>query len=110
MTPLSKRLLPLAALIAGLVLTTTVRAEPPEVEYDETVARVKQPVEAEFERGLLTGVSLALVDDRLTPLCRNVFQMPPGMYVDEQLVFQPGPDGRIHSVVLAGMVLRRIGP
>ena len=45
-----------------------------------------------------------LADYRLTPLCRGVFKLPPGMYADEELVFQPGPDGRVHSVVLAGMV------
>ena len=51
-----------------------------------------------------------MADYRLTPLNRTVFKMPPGLYEDEQLVFQPGPDGTVYSAVLAGMVLRRTEP
>ena len=66
------------------------------------------PLVVSVKHGHLYAMTENLADYRLTPLCRTVFKMPPGMYVDEQLVFQPGPDGRVHSVVLAGMVLPRI--
>ena len=46
-------------------------------------------------------------DNRLTPLNRTVFKMPPGMYVDEQLVFQPDARGKVHTAVLANMPLAR---
>jgi hypothetical protein len=46
-------------------------------------------------------------DNRLTPLNRTVFKMPPGMYVDEQLVFQTDSRGRVHTAVLANMPLGR---
>lgn len=46
-------------------------------------------------------------DNRLTPLNRTVFKMPPGMYVDEQIVFQPDARGRVHTAVLANMPLER---
>jgi serine beta-lactamase-like protein LACTB len=46
-------------------------------------------------------------DNRLTPLNRTVFKMPPGMYVDEQLVFQTDARGRVHTAVLANMPLER---
>ena len=68
------------------------------------------PLVVSIKHGHLYAMTENMVDYRLTPLCRTVFNMPDGMYVDEQLVFQPGPDGRVHSAVLAGMVLRRTGP
>jgi len=46
-------------------------------------------------------------DNRLTPLNRTVFKMPPGMYVDEQLIFQTDARGRVHTAVLANMPLVR---
>ena len=46
-------------------------------------------------------------DYRLTPLNRTVFKMPPGMYVDEQIVFQTDARGQVHTAVLANMPLRR---
>ena len=44
-------------------------------------------------------------DNRLTPLNRMVFQMPPGLYSDEQLVFQAARDGKVRSAILANMTL-----
>lgn len=46
-------------------------------------------------------------DNRLWPLNRFTFKMPPGIYTDEQIVFQPGVNGKIHSAVLANMTLKR---
>jgi hypothetical protein len=33
--------------------------------------------------------------------------MCPGMYTDEQLVFEKGADGKVHAVTLATMPLKR---
>lgn len=46
-------------------------------------------------------------DNRLWPLNRTVFKMPPGLYTDEQLVFQSDARGSVHSAVLANMPLKR---
>jgi len=46
-------------------------------------------------------------DNRLWPVNEWVFKMPPGLYSDEQLVFQPDRKGRVHTAVLANMPLRR---
>jgi CubicO group peptidase (beta-lactamase class C family) len=68
------------------------------------------PLVISVKHGHLYAMTENVVDYRLTPLCRNVFKMPPGMYVDEQLVFQAGPDGKVHSAILANMVLHRRSP
>lgn len=65
------------------------------------------PLVVSIRHGHLYAMTENMVDYRLTPLCRTVFKMPPGMYVDEQLVFQVGPDGKVHSVILANMTLPR---
>src|SRR5438270_4172395 len=46
-------------------------------------------------------------DYRLTPLNGSVFQMPPGMYEGEQIVFQPNRHSKVHRIVFANMPLRR---
>jgi hypothetical protein len=46
-------------------------------------------------------------DNRLWPLNRTVFKMPPGLYTDEQVVFQLDARGRVHGAVLANMPLKR---
>ncbi len=68
------------------------------------------PLVVSIKHGHLYAMTENMVDYRLTPLCRTVFKLPPGMYVDEQLVFQVGPDGKVHSVILANMTLRRSSP
>ena len=65
-TPLLRRFAPLAAGLACLVLTPTGRGAPPDVDYAQTVTQLKQLVEAELKRGILTGVSVALIDDQRT--------------------------------------------
>ncbi|MBI4325409.1 MAG: beta-lactamase family protein [Chloroflexi bacterium] len=59
------------------------------------------------KHGHLYAMTENSFDYRLTPLNRFVFKMPPGLYIDEQLVFHEGADGRIQSVVLANMKLPR---
>jgi len=65
------------------------------------------PLIISARHGHLYAMTENMVDYRLTPLNRQVFNMPPGMYEDEQLVFQLDADGRVHSAILAGMPLRR---
>jgi hypothetical protein len=48
-----------------------------------------------------------MVDYRLTPRSRFVCDLPPGMYTDEQVVFLPGPDGRIHGIDFASVRMKR---
>ncbi len=66
------------------------------------------PLIVSIRYGHLYAMTENMVDYRLTPLNRTVFKMSPGMYLGEELVFQPDETGRVHSAVLAGMVLRRI--
>ncbi len=68
------------------------------------------PLIVSVRHGHLYAMTENMVDYRLTPLNRRVFNMPPGMYEDEQLVFQLDADGRVHSAILAGMTLRRSTP
>jgi CubicO group peptidase (beta-lactamase class C family) len=68
------------------------------------------PLIVSVRHGHLYAMTENMVDYRLTPLNRRVFNMPPGMYEDEQLVFQFGTDGRVHSAILAGMELLRSTP
>ncbi len=44
---------------------------------------------------------------RLTPVNRVTFNLPPGMYADEQIVFQMDPAGRIVGMLMANMFLPR---
>jgi hypothetical protein len=46
-------------------------------------------------------------DHRRTPVNRNVFALPPGMYADEQIVLLTGPDGSVHGANMANMYLKR---
>lgn len=46
-------------------------------------------------------------DYRLTPVSRNVFLCPPGMYNEESVVFMPDADGKIHGATIANMYLKR---
>jgi serine beta-lactamase-like protein LACTB len=83
---------------------------PPPAEWQEFLGSYGPefiPLVVSVKHGHLYAMTENMVDYRLTPLCRTVFRLPPGMYVDEQLVFQTGGDGRVHSVILANMVLRR---
>jgi CubicO group peptidase (beta-lactamase class C family) len=65
------------------------------------------PLVASARHGHLYAMTENMVDYRLTPLNRHVFGLPPGLYVDEHLVFLADRRGKPHSVNLANMVLRR---
>jgi serine beta-lactamase-like protein LACTB len=68
------------------------------------------PLVISARHGHLYAMTENMVDYRLTPLNRLVFKMCPGMYEDEQLVFQVSPLGRVQNAVLAGMELPRTSP
>jgi CubicO group peptidase (beta-lactamase class C family) len=57
--------------------------------------------------GHLYAMTENMVDYRLTPLNRHACALPPGMYVDEQAVFLTNPDGSVHGVNFANMILPR---
>ncbi len=67
------------------------------------------PLIVSARHGRLYAMTENMVDYRLTPLNRTAFQMPPGLYTDEHLVFQVGNNGRVQSVILANMTLKRNG-
>ena len=65
------------------------------------------PLIISIKHGHLYAMTENEFDNRLTPLNEWVFKMPPGLYTDEHLVFQPDRRGRVHTAVLANMPLRR---
>ncbi|MBI2946299.1 MAG: beta-lactamase family protein [Verrucomicrobia bacterium] len=67
------------------------------------------PLIVSARHGHLYAMTENEFDYRLTPLNQTVFKMPPGLYIDEQLVFQLDANGKVHSAVLANMTLRRRG-
>ncbi len=65
------------------------------------------PLIVSERHGHLYAMTENMVDYRLTPLNRHVCTLPPGMYVNEQIVFLTGPEGRAHAVNFASMILPR---
>lgn len=65
------------------------------------------PVIISIRNGNLYAMTENMVDYRLTPVTRTVFALPPGMYTREYVVFQPGPDGQVHSIDFASMTFHR---
>ncbi|MEW6156315.1 MAG: serine hydrolase domain-containing protein [Verrucomicrobiota bacterium] len=65
------------------------------------------PLIISVRHGHLYAMTENEYDNRLTPLNRFVFKMPPGLYVDEQLVFLTDTRGRPHTAVLANIPLKR---
>jgi CubicO group peptidase (beta-lactamase class C family) len=61
-----------------------------------------------FEKfGHLYASTENMVDYRLTPVTRHVFSMPPGMYVDEQVVFHLNETGNVVAAEHSSMMLPR---
>ncbi len=61
-----------------------------------------------FEKfGHLYASTENMVDYRLTPVTRHVFAMPPGMYVEEEVVFHMDATGHPVAAELANMMLPR---
>lgn len=67
------------------------------------------PLVISIRHGHLYAFTENMVDYRLIPINRTVFAMPPGLYTDEQLVFQAAPNGEVYSVVLGGVEMKRSG-
>ncbi len=65
------------------------------------------PLIVSVRHGHLYAMTENMADYRLAPLCRTVFKLPPGMYVDEQLVFQVASDGSVPSILFANVPMHR---
>jgi hypothetical protein len=65
------------------------------------------PVVITERHGHLYAMTENMVDYRLTPVNRNVCLLPPGMYVDEQIVFLTDKRGRANEINFANMNFRR---
>jgi CubicO group peptidase (beta-lactamase class C family) len=65
------------------------------------------PVVVSERHGHLYAMTENMVDYRLTPLNRTVCALPPGMYVNEHVVFLTGPDGAPRALDFANMILPR---
>jgi CubicO group peptidase (beta-lactamase class C family) len=65
------------------------------------------PLIVSVKYGHLYAMTENEFDYRLSPVNEFVFKMPPGLYMDEQLVFQTDRRGRVHTAVLANVPLRR---
>lgn len=65
------------------------------------------PIIITERHGHLYAMTENMVDYRLNPVNRHVCALPPGMYVDEEVVFLPGENGVIHAIDFANMIFRR---
>lgn len=65
------------------------------------------PLVISERRGHLYAMTENMVDYRLTPVNTYTFELPPGMYINEEIVFFPDSRGKPHALSLAGMVLKR---
>ncbi len=65
------------------------------------------PIAITERDGHLYAMTENMVDYRLTPVNRNVCSLPPGMYVDEEVVFLPDDDGTIRFIDFANMIFKR---
>ncbi|MCC6127191.1 MAG: serine hydrolase [Pirellulales bacterium] len=66
------------------------------------------PLVISVKHGHMYAMTENMFDYRLAPLNQTSFHLPTGMYLGEQLVFQRGENGRVHSAILANMTLKRI--
>jgi CubicO group peptidase (beta-lactamase class C family) len=65
------------------------------------------PLIISIRHGHLYAMTENEFDCRLIPVNEWVFNIPSGLYEDEQLVFQADSKGKVHTAVLANMPLRR---
>jgi hypothetical protein len=65
------------------------------------------PIVVHEKFGHLYATTENMVDYRMTPVNRNVFKLPPGLYEDEYAVFLSNPDQTVYAVDYANMVLPR---
>lgn len=65
------------------------------------------PLVVSERHGHLYAMTENMVDYRLTPRSRYVCDLCPGMYTDEQAVFLPDANGRIHAIDFASVRMQR---
>jgi len=65
------------------------------------------PLVVSVRHGHLYAMTENLCDYRMTPINRNVFAFPAGLYADEHLVFLTRDDGKVWGVNLTNMTLPR---
>ncbi len=65
------------------------------------------PVVIHERYGHLYATTENMVDYRLTPVNRNACLLPPGMYVDEQVVFLSNRQGHVNEINFANMNFHR---
>ena len=65
------------------------------------------PLVISVHHGHLYAMTENMIDYRLTPINGSVFQMPEGLYADEELIFERDSNGAVHTAVLANMRLPR---
>ena len=65
------------------------------------------PIVISQRHGKLYAMTENMVDYRLTPVNQNVFQLPPGMYVDEQLVILTDAEGKAPRINFCNMFFDR---
>lgn len=65
------------------------------------------PVVISERHGHLYAMTENMVDYRLTPVNRHVCALPPGMYVDEHVVFLSDSKGRVNAIDFANMNFSR---
>lgn len=65
------------------------------------------PVVISERHGHLYAMTENMVDYRLTPVNRHVCALPPGMYVDEHVVFLSDSKGRVNAIDFANMNFAR---
>ena len=100
------------ALAAGLQRFTRVPTPPPSLPeawrtFLGSYGPDFIPLVVHEKFGHLYATTENMVDYRLTPVNRQVFQLPPGMYAEEEAVFLTAPDGRPWGVNFANMILPR---
>lgn len=65
------------------------------------------PIIVSERHGHLYAMTENMVDYRLTPVNRHVFNLCPGMYVDEEVVFLTNADGSVRAMDFASMVFHK---
>ncbi len=66
------------------------------------------PLVVHEKHGRLYATTENMVDYRLTPINRHVFAFPPGMYIEEEVVFLTDEKGKPWGVDCANMILPRL--
>lgn len=66
------------------------------------------PIVISERHGHLYAMTENMVDYRLTPVNQNVFELPPGMYINEHLVFMEDAQGNVPRINFCNVFFDRI--